>query len=103
MLSVDDFEIGMYVTITSEVDENDGEWQDSEEQHPFLLGFTSHTRNKIQYMGEVLQIIAISLPFVAIKALSLPSWKKVVKLDVRNYNWQKLNKEYVNIMKHKEV
>lgn len=96
-MTADDLQAGMMVTVLDWA-ENQGPrdqsvgWND----HPLsYLGMGSATKpRRSDHMGEVLQIAAVSLPYVAVV---VGFTERVVTLDVRKVELTRITDEYVAV------
>ena len=102
ILEIDDLELGMFVTIhTGRMYE--GERRETDDSSPFPK-ITTITKEDRSYKGNVLEIVAINIPYIIVKKHSAgyfpedkPSFRYET-LDTREIKLMKLTKEYIKIL-----
>jgi predicted RNA-binding Zn-ribbon protein involved in translation (DUF1610 family) len=63
--------------------------------------FMTIPREPIYFSGVPLEVLAIGYPFLALKALNFEGVEKIT-LDIRRFEFEIVNKQYVEVFLHKE-
>lgn len=99
LLEPDDFEVGMYVTVL----ENLPYQREVEVFEDYTAQVKTLVRNDNSYKGDVLQILAINLPYLVCKVFDKYIGKSYNSpFDTRRTKFISINQEYVNFMEVKQ-
>lgn len=63
------------------------------------LKISEHIIEDKSYKGDVLEVIAVEMPYIVVKNLTKPFAKGNKSYDVREYRFKKVSEEYVQAMK----
>jgi hypothetical protein len=91
MTAVDDLKVGMFVAIVGDYEPKG--WREPEMSPFFSMCYGEPTKPKPRATGQPLQIVAISLPFLAVT-----DGEKKYPIDVRECQLQRLSPAYVRAM-----
>lgn len=101
-MTADDVEVGQYVTVLDwyqNREKGPGQWLE-----PSWAGLTICTgdNRKRDYMGAVLEVVAVSLPYVVARIVSGTQSGQRTVLDLRLVELARLNGQYVEALRPKK-